>query len=129
MASTPRFAGIDVAQSRLEVAVRPGGEQWSATNDADGLTALVSRLHELQPTLVVLEASGGYERPLTAMLAGADLPAAVINPRQARNFAKATGKLSKTDALDARALAHFSEAVQPPARPVPGGGRRRWPGC
>ncbi|MDP9373093.1 MAG: IS110 family transposase, partial [Chloroflexota bacterium] len=92
-----------------------------ATNDADGLTALVSRLHELQPTLVVLEASGGYERPLTAMLAGADLPAAVINPRQARNFAKATGKLSKTDALDARALAHFSEAVQPPARPVPGG--------
>ncbi len=64
MPSAPLFVGIDVAKDRLEVAIRPSGEQWSATNDADGLTALVTRLHDLQPTLVVLEASGGYERPL-----------------------------------------------------------------
>ncbi|MDP9372727.1 MAG: IS110 family transposase [Chloroflexota bacterium] len=121
MPSAPLFVGIDVAKDRLEVAIRPSGEQWSATNDADGLTALVTRLHDLQPTLVVLEASGGYERPLMAALAAAGLPVAVVNPRQVRDFAKATGKLAKTDALDARALAHFAEAVRPPARPVPGG--------
>ncbi len=119
MASAPPFVGIDVAKNRLDIAVRPGGECWSATNDADGVTALVTRLHELQPTLVVLEASGGYEHPLTAALAGAGLPTAVVNPRQARDFAKATGKLAKTDALDAQALAHFAEAVKPAARPVP----------
>ncbi|MDP9374900.1 MAG: transposase, partial [Chloroflexota bacterium] len=118
MPLTPCFVGIDVAKRRLDVAARPRGEQWSTTNDADGVAALVTRLHDLQPTLVVLEATGGYERPLTAALAGAGLPVAVINPRQARDFAKATGKLAKTDTLDARALAHFAEAVQPPARPV-----------
>ncbi len=118
MPPTPCFVGIDVAKSRLDVAARPRGEQWSTTNDAVGVAALVTRLHDLQPTLVVLEATGGYERPLTAALAGAGLPVAVVNPRQARDFAKATGKLAKTDTLDARALAHFAEAVQPPARPV-----------
>lgn len=89
-----------------------------SANDADGLATLVTRLHERQPALVVLEASGGYERPLAATLSGAGLPVAVINPRQARDFAKATGQLAKTDTLDARALAHFAEAVRPPARPV-----------
>ncbi len=118
MPPTPCFVGIDVAKSRLDAATRPRGEQWSTTNDADGVAALVTRLHDLQPTLVVLEATGGYERPLTAALAGAGLPVAVVNPRQARDFAKATGQLAKTDTLDARALAHFAEAVQPPARPV-----------
>ena len=117
MTPAPCYVGIDVAKARLDVAVRPGGEIWSATNDAAGITALVARLHELQPALVVLEATGGYERPLAAALAGAGLSTAVVNPRQARDFAKATGRLAKTDALDARALAHFAEAVKPAARP------------
>ncbi len=73
----------------------------------------------MRPALVVLEASGGYERPVVAALAAAGLPVAVVNPRQARDFAKATGKLGKTDELDARALAHFGEAVRPEVRPVP----------
>ncbi len=115
---TPCYIGIDVAKARLDVAVRPSGDRWHVGNDADGVAALVTRLHDLQPTLVVLEATGGYERPLTAALAGAGLPVAVVNPRQVRDFAKATGKLAKTDALDAQALAHFAAAVQPPARPV-----------
>jgi len=85
MIATPLFVGIDVAKRRLDVALRPGGEQWVATNDADGLATLVARLHDLEPALVVLEASGGYERPLVTALAGAGLPVAVVNPRQARS--------------------------------------------
>ncbi len=119
MSAAPCYVGIDVAKARLDVAVRPSGETWSATNDAAGIAALVARLHDLQPALVVLEATGGYERPVLAALAAAGLAVAVVNPRQARDFAKATGQLAKTDALDARALAHFAEAVKPPARPVP----------
>ncbi|MDP9375460.1 MAG: IS110 family transposase [Chloroflexota bacterium] len=119
MSAAPCHVGIDVAKARLDVAVRPSGETWSATNDAAGIAALVARLHDLQPALVVLEATGGYERPVLAALAAAGLAVAVVNPRQARDFAKATGQLAKTDALDARALAHFAEAVKPPARPVP----------
>ncbi len=122
---TPCYIGIDVAKARLDVAVRPSGDRWHVANDADGVAALVTRLHDLQPTLVVLEATGGYERPLTAALAGAGLPVAVVNPRQVRDFAKATGKLAKTDALDAQALAHFAAAVQPPARPASGAEAQR----
>ncbi len=119
MTAAPCYVGIDVAKAQLDIAVRPSGDVWAVANDPAGVTTLVARLHELQPTLVVLEATGGYERPLTAALAAAGLPAAVVNPRQARDFAKATGKLAKTDALDAHALAHFAEAVQPPARSAP----------
>ena len=87
-------------------------------NDAAGVAALVARLHQLQPALVVLEATGGYERPVTAALTAAGLAVAVVNPRQVRDFARAIGRLAKTDALDAQVLAHFAEAVRPPARPL-----------
>ncbi len=113
------YVGIDVSKSRLDVAVRPTEEAWSAANEEEAIGSLVSRLQELAPSLVVLEASAGYERPVVAALAVARLPVAVVNPRQARDFARATGKLAKTDSLDAQALAHFGEAVRPRVSPVP----------
>jgi transposase len=113
------FVGIDVAKARLDIAVRPTGERWTVTNDEAGITTLVTRLQRTAPALIVLEATGGYQRAVVAALAAAGLPLAVVNPRQARDFAKATGQLAKTDALDARALAHFAEAVRPPPRPLP----------
>ncbi len=118
MTTTTPHVGIDVAKARLDVAVRPTGDSWQVTNDAAGVAALVARLHQLQATLVVLEATGGYERPVTAALSAAGLAVAVVNPRQVRDFARAIGKLAKTDALDAQVLAHFAEAVRPPARPL-----------
>lgn len=113
------FVGIDVSKARLDVAVRPAGECWDTPNNPERIDDLVAKLEDLHPVLVVLEASGGYERPVVAALAASGLPVAVVNPRQARNFAKATGKLAKTDKLDALALAHFGEAVRPEVRPVP----------
>jgi transposase len=89
------------------------------TNDETGIAALVARLQAVQPTLIVLEATGGYHRAVVAALAAAALPLVVINPRQVRDFAKATGQLAKTDVLDARAVAHFAEAVRPTPRPLP----------
>lgn len=112
--------GIDVSKARLDVAARPGGEAWSHANDEEGIEALLDRLERMRPSLIVLEASGGYERPVVAALAASGLPVAVINPRQARDFAKATGKLAKTDKLDAQALAHFGEAVRPEGEPGAG---------
>jgi len=111
--------GIDVAKARLDVAVRPDGDTWQTANDAHGIVALVARLDQLRPALIVLEATGGYERPVTASLVAAGLPVAVVNPRQIRDFAKATGKLAKTDTLDAHVLAHFADAVRPAPRPLP----------
>lgn len=119
MSREPIYVGIDVAKARLDVAVRPDGDTWQATNDASGITALVARLDHLRPTLIVLEATGGYERPVAASLVAAALPVAVVNPRQIRDFAKATGKLAKTDTLDAHVLAHFAAAVRPAPRPPP----------
>ena len=111
--------GIEVAKAQLDIALRPTGERWAVANDDAGIAALVARLLALLPTLIVLEATGGYQRAVVAALAAARLPVAVVNPRQARDFAKATGQLAKTDALDARALAHFAEAVRPTPRPLP----------
>ena len=99
----PCFVGIDVAKAQLDIALRPSGERWAVPNDAGGVVMLVERLQALHPTLIVLEATGGLERAATAALATADLPVVVVNPRQARDFARATGQLAKTDALDARA--------------------------
>jgi len=113
------FIGIDVAVAHLDIAVRPSGEQWRVANDGGGHVALVERLGSLAPALVVLEATGGAEVAAAAALAAAGLPVAVLNPRQVREFAKATGQLAKTDALDARVLAHFAEAVRPIPRPLP----------
>jgi transposase len=113
------FAGIDVSKAALDVALRPSGEHWRSTNDEPGITELVDRLRALAPELMVLEATGGLERLVVAALALAGLPLAVVNPRQVRDFAKATGRLAKTDALDAAALAHFAEAIRPEPRPLP----------
>src|SRR5436305_3741777 len=105
MVDVPCFIGIDVAKAQLDIALRPAGERWAVPNDASGIAPLVDRLQALPP-LRVLEATGGLERAATAALAAAGLPVVVINPRHARDFARATGQWAKTDALDARALAH-----------------------
>jgi transposase len=117
--SSQVFVGIDVAKAQLDIALRPSGERWAVTNDDAGIAALVTRLQAIAPQLIVLEATGIYQRAAVAALSVAGLPVAVVNPRQARDFAKATGQLAKTDALDARVLAHFAEAVRPMPRPLP----------
>ena len=113
------FIGIDVSKDRLDVHVRPSGETFAVGRDGDGLTQLSERLVTLEPELVVLEATGGFEIAVAAALAAARLPLAVVNPRQIRDFARATGQLAKTDTLDAAAIARFAEAVRPEARPLP----------
>ena len=110
------FIGIDVSKDRLDVCVWPSGETFVVTRDDEGLERLVERLRALAPVLVALEATGGYETVVASALAAAQLPLAVINPRQIRDFARSTGKLAKTDRLDAAAIAHFAEAIRPPAR-------------
>src|SRR5438093_1680769 len=119
MVDVPCFVGIDVAKAHLDIALRPSGERWTVPNDAGGVVTLVERLQPLHPTLMVLEATGGLERVATAALATAGLPVVVVNPRQARDFARATGPLAKTAALDARALAHFADVIRPTPRPLP----------
>ena len=118
MTETETYVGIDVAKANIDIAVRPTGQVWQASYDLAGINELISQLTSLTPTTVVLEATGGLEVPLAAALAAAALPVAVVNPRQVRDFAKATGQLAKTDALDAKVLAHFAEAVRPPVRPL-----------
>ena len=119
MAKVQVFIGIDVAQLTLEVAVRPTGEAWQLSNDERAFGDLVERLRQFKPALIVLEATGGIHLPVVAALAAAKLPVVAINPRQARDFAKATGKLAKTDRIDAQVLAHFADAVRPEVRPLP----------
>ncbi|HEX6078275.1 MAG TPA: IS110 family transposase [Methylomirabilota bacterium] len=113
------FIGIDVSKDHLDVHVRPTGDSFRVRYDDAGLVALVARVRPLAPAVLVLEATGGYEVPVAATLASAALPVAVVNPRQVRDFARATGQLAKTDTLDARIIALFAEAVRPAARPVP----------
>jgi transposase len=113
------FVGIDVSKDRLDVHLRPSGESFAVARDGQGLATLVERLQALAPRLVVLEATGGYETVVASAIAAAHVPLAVVNPRQIRDFARATGKLAKTDRLDAAAIAHFAEAVRPPPRPIP----------
>jgi transposase len=112
------FVGIDVSKATLDVGVRPTGECWSATNDETGVGQLVSRLAELRPALVVCEATGGFEHAAVAAMAAAGVPVVVANPRQVRDFARATGQLAKTDRLDAGILALFAERVRPQPRPL-----------
>jgi transposase len=111
--------GIDVAKAALDVAVRPSGDERHLSNDSAGIADLVGCLRALSPHLIVVEATGGYEAPLVAELGIAHLPVAVVNPRQVRDFARATGRLAKTDRLDAQTLAHFGHAVRPTPRPLP----------
>lgn len=115
----PCVAGIDVAKRTLDIAVRPSGEQWRCPNDAAGWEALTTRLQALAPALVVLEATGRFERGLAWALAAAQLPVAVVNPRQVRAFGRATGQLAKTDALDAALLARYGAQLEPESRPQP----------
>ena len=110
------FIGIDVAKDRLDVHVRPAGESFVVARDGEGIEELAKRLSAVTPTLVVLEATGGFETVVAAGLAAAGLPVAVVNPRQIRDFARATARLAKTDTLDAAVIAHFAEAVNPPVR-------------
>lgn len=113
------YVGIDISKDSLDVAVHASTKQWRFSNDHAGITSLCKMLVKLQPALVVFEATGGYEMPLYLALDEAGLPAAPVNARQIRDFAKSTGRLAKTDSLDARAIAHFGCAVQPIPRPVP----------
>ena len=112
------YVGIDVAKAQVDVAVRPTGQTWTITYDDAGVQELVSQLKTLEPALVLLEATGGLELPMVVALATAALPVVVVNPRQVRDFAKATGTLAKTDTLDAAVLAHFADAIRPDVRPL-----------
>ena len=116
---TGSFVGIDVAKAEVVVAERPSAARWTVPNTEDGLRTLTERLRATRPALIVLEATGGYELAAVGALAAAGLPVVVVNPRQVRDFARATGQLAKTDALDAGILALFAERVQPAVRPLP----------
>ena len=118
MEGEARFVGIDVSKAQLDVAVRPTGKRWVLPYDETGIEGLIPQIVDLEPALVLLEATGGLELPLVAALAAAALPVVVVNPRQVRDFAKATGTLAKTDTLDAGVLAHFADAVRPEVRPL-----------
>jgi transposase len=113
------FVGIDVSKARLDVALVPTGEALALDNDAVGIASLVERLKAQPPELVVLEATGGLQMPVAAALGVAGLPVAVVNPRQVRDFARATGKLAKTDRIDAQVLAEFGRRLQPTPRALP----------
>ena len=118
MEQEPIFVGIDVSKAQVDVAVRPTGERWVVSYDDAGVGELVSQMVDLDPALVLMESTGGLELSLVAALAAAALPVVVVNPRQVRDFARATGTLAKTDALDAAVLAHFADVVRPSVRPL-----------
>ncbi|UTY45992.1 IS110 family transposase [Sinorhizobium fredii] len=113
------FVGIDVSKDRLDVHLRPSGETFCVSRKATGLDELIVRLATFPVALVVLEATGGFEATVAAALAGAGMPLCVVNPRQIRDFARAMGRLAKTDALDAEAIALFAERIRPEAKPLP----------
>ena len=112
------FVGMDISQACVDVAVHPG-TAFQISHDERGIAEAVERLHAVQPTLIVLEATGGLEVPLAGALAAAALPVVVVNPRQVRDFSPATRPLAQTHRLDAQILARFAEAIRPPVRPVP----------
>lgn len=113
------IVGIDVSKDRLDVHVRPGGEAFCVKRDGDGIAALIERLRPLDPAILAVEATGGFETVVAAGLAGAGLPVVVVNPAQVRAFADALGKRAKTDPIDAAVIAHFVEATKPAVRPLP----------
>jgi transposase len=119
MRETQIFVGVDVSKARLDVAVRPSGDTVTVPYDEAGIAGLVVRLQTWQPAAVVLEATGDLESAVVSALAAAGLPVHVVNPRQVRDFARATGQLAKTDALDAQLLAQFGEVLRPAPRPLP----------
>jgi transposase len=117
--------GIDVSKQKLDVAVRPNGERVSFSNDEKGWTELAKRVAKWSPERIILEPTGGYERGIVQALAAAKLPVVVVNARQVRDFAKATGRLAKTDRIDADVLAHFGEALRPEVRALPDDAHRQ----
>lgn len=117
--SVPCFVGIDVAKRTLDIYLLPTQQSFQVTNDDTGHDELVARLLVERPRLIVLEATGGFHTALAARLAHAGLPVAIVNPRQVRDFAKALGKLAKTDGIDAKVLALFAQAIEPQPRPLP----------
>jgi transposase len=116
---TPRFIGIDIGKDSLSLHVLPGADAFTSATKPEALASLAERLAALRPALIVMEATGGYEAPLVAALAKAGLPIAIVNPRQTRAFARATGQLAKTDAIDAALLARFAERIRPAATTLP----------
>lgn len=110
------FIGIDVSKSQLDIAQRPANKRWSCANAETDIAEVVETLKELSPQVIVVEATGGLEIPLVAALSQAQMPVVVVNPRQVRDFAKAVGRMAKTDRIDAAVLAHFGEAVRPEVR-------------
>jgi transposase len=119
MAIAPRYVGIDVCKAHLDVVSRPDGQAFRLPNTAEGIKSLVERLEPSAPTLVVLEATGGLERPAAVALADARIPVRIVDPARVRNFARSIGQRAKTDSLDARLLAQYAEAVKPEARDLP----------
>jgi transposase len=119
MTNAETYIGIDVSKERLDVTSRPTAATGSYENNASGIAALVEELKKQEPQLVVMEATGGLERMLAMELMAAQMPVVIVNPRQIRDFARATGQLAKTDLIDAGVIAHFGEAVKPEIRPLP----------
>jgi transposase len=113
-----KFVGIDISKDSLDLCIEPDGEVLHLAYDDKGIAQVVKRLAQVAPTLIVMEATGGLEMRLASELAAKGLPVAVINPRQARDFAKATGQLAKTDLVDAAVLAAFARAIRPAVRPI-----------
>ena len=119
MDTPARFVGIDVSKAHLDVASRPDGQEFRLPNTPGGIASLVERLKSSPPALILLEATGGLERPAAVALSEAELPVRVVEPGRVRHFARSIGQHSKTDAIDARVLAHYAEAVRPEARDLP----------
>ena len=118
MSKAEVFVGIDVSKNELEVMCRPNKERWTVANSENEIVLLCKRLKAMKPSLIIMEATGGLEVPLVSELAAAKLPVFVINPRQARDFAKGVGRLAKTDKIDADTLAFFGETIRPDVRPL-----------
>jgi transposase len=119
MQQNPHYVGVDVSKHHLDVAFPDTHRVWRTANDAQGIAALVRRVRRLERPQVVCEATGGYTRALAAQLAQRDIPFSRVNPRQIRDFTRATGRLAKTDAIDAEAIVRFARAMQPPVSPPP----------
>ena len=111
-----KYVGIDVSKTTLDVFVRPIKNVFSVSNDKPGIKKLIKEIEKISPRLIIVEATGGMEKPVVKELQLKNMPIAVVNPRQARDFAKAVGRLAKTDKLDASVLAHFGEAIKPEVR-------------
>jgi len=119
VAKVTTWIGIDISKAKLDVAVSPTADHWQTDRTPAGLSALVERVRALRPERIVLEATGVYEVVVAAALASSQLPVVIVNPRQVRDFARATGQLAKTDRIDAQVLARFAEAIRPETRPLP----------